>query len=406
MDELTRQLRRREFLKLAGAVGATAGLGAFLAACGAATASTAPSAAASAAATAVPSMAPSAAASVAPSVAASVAPTPGPTGTFNWLTWSDHWYQAELDNIKAAIGISANVTSFSDNIDAYTKIQQVGGQVDLVSGDALWVPHYYDTQLIDAFDINSLQVASQLYSVARAFDIWTKPAGYLGYPNGWSPIQITYDPAHVTAGADSWQLLLDPKYKKRVVVEDQPVEIMAYMGKAAGVKDPYNMTADEIAQAKALLIQLKPNILRLAPQNTDTIAALKNGEAWIATINLGADISVKDQGGPALTTYTPKEGTIGWMDSEMIVHGGGNTNLLMPFLEAHEQAENVAANFMINKRPLFNEKAYKLLVNQGQQELADHMLYNKPETVNTMTLKGPGSSTQAVIAAFNDVFGA
>jgi len=122
MDELTRQLRRREFLKLAGAVGATAGLGAFLAACGAATASTAPSAAASAAATAVPSMAPSAAASVAPSVAASVAPTPGPTGTFNWLTWSDHWYQAELDNIKAAIGISANVTSFSDNIDAYTKI--------------------------------------------------------------------------------------------------------------------------------------------------------------------------------------------------------------------------------------------------------------------------------------------
>ena len=95
----------------------------------------------------------------------------------------------------------------------------------------------------------------------------------------------------MTPGADSWQVLLDPKYKKRVIVEDQPVEIMAYMGKAAGVKDPYNMTADEIAQAKALLVQLKPNILRLAPQNTDTIAALKNGEAWLATINLGADIA-------------------------------------------------------------------------------------------------------------------
>ena len=73
------------------------------------------------------------------------------------------------------------------------------------------------------------------------------------------------------------------------MVEDQPVEIMAYMGKAAGVADPYNMSADDIAKAKELLIQLKPNILRLAHQNTDTIAALKNGEAWIATINLGAD---------------------------------------------------------------------------------------------------------------------
>ena len=394
MDELTRQLDRRTFLKLAGASGTTAGLAAFLAACSASGATTAP--------TTAPTVA---GASTGPSAAPASA-TPGPTGTFNWLTWGDHWYQAEMDKIAADIGIKANITSFSDNIDAYTKIQQVGGQVDLVSGDAKWVPHYYESQLIDAFDINSLKVSSQLFSIARSFPLWTSPAGYLGYPNGWAPIQITYDGAHVTSGADSWQLLLDPKYKKRVVVEDQPVEVMAYMGKAAGVADPYNMSDDEIAQAKALLVQLKPNILRLAPQATDTVAALKNGEAWIATINLGADTAVMDQGGPKLTTFTPKEGSIGWMDSEMLVHGGANNNLLMPFLEVHEQAEYVAANFMINRRPLFNEQAYKLLINQGQQELADHLLYNKPETVNTMTLKGPGSSTQKVIAAFNDVFGA
>ncbi len=391
MVDLNQHLGRREFLRLAGAVGATAGLGAFLAACGASGATATPPAAS--------------AAPLASGAAPSAAATPGPTGTFNWLTWGDHWYQAEMDKIAADIGIKANITSFSDDIDAYTKVQQVGGQIDLVSEDALWVPYFYQHQLIDAFDINSLKVASQLYSVAREFAIWTSPAGYLGYPNGWAPIQITYDPAHVTAGADSWQLLLDPKYRKRVVVEDQPVEVMAYMGKAAGVKDPYNMTDAEVAQAKALLVQLKPNILRLAPQATDTVAALKNGEAWIATINLGADTAVMDQGGPKLTTFTPKEGSIGWMDAEMLVHGGANNNLLMPFLEVHEQAEYVAANFMINRRPLFSEAAYKLLINQGQQELADHLLFNKPETVNTMTLKGPGTSTQAAIAAFNDVFG-
>jgi spermidine/putrescine-binding protein len=181
---------------------------------------------------------------------------------------------------------------------------------------------------------------------------------------------------------------------------------MAYMGKLAGVADPYNMTADDISKAKALLIQLKPNILRLAPQNTDTIAALKNGEAWIATGNLGTDTRVKDQGGPALNVFTPKEGTIGWMDSEMIVKGGANTNLIMPFLEVAEQAEFIAANFILNGRPLFNEKAYGILKNMGQQDKADRFLYNKPETVLTMTLKGPGTSTQAAIAAFNEVFGA
>jgi spermidine/putrescine-binding protein len=385
-----REFSRRQFLKATGAAGVAIGIGGVVAAC-------------STAATPVPATS-AAPASVGPMV--SPTPTAPPTGTFNWMTWQDHSYQAQLDIIAASNNIKANVTSFSDNIDAYTKLKEVGGQLDMVSGDALWVPHYFESGLIEAWDINQLEVSKQLYSIAREFAIWTKPEGYLGYPFGWSPVQIYYDPAHVSPAPDSWEVLLDKKYAKRVVVEDQPVEVMAYMGKLAGVKDPYNMSPDEISQSKELLKQLKPNILKLAPQNTDTIAALKNGEAWIATGNLGTETRVKEQGGPDLNVFTPKEGTIGWMDSEMMVKGGANENLIMPFLELAEQAEYIAANFILQGRPLFNEKAYKLLVNQGQKERADRFLYNKPETVLTMTLKGPGQSTQGVIDAFNEVFGA
>src|SRR4051794_26329022 len=387
MTDPMREYSRRQFLKVTGAAGAAVGIGSFLAACAAPASSSAPSTAASAAATAAGS---SAAASAAPSSAAA------PTGTFNWMTWGDHSYPAQLDAIAASSNIKASSTLFSDNIDAYTKLKQVGGQLDLVSGDALWVPHYFESGLIEAWDINSLEVAKQLYSIARDFAIWKKPEGYLGYPFGWSPVQVYYDPANVSPAPDSWEVLLDPKYKKRVVVEDQPVEVMAYMGKLAGAANAYSMTPEEIDKAKALLVQLKPNVLRLANQASDTITALKSGEAWIATGNLGTESRVKDQGGPDLNVFTPKEGTIGWMDSEMVVKGGANENLIMPFLEKAEQAEYIAANFILNGRPLFNEEAYKILVNQGQQERADRFLYNKPETVLTMDLKGPGSSTQAV----------
>jgi len=390
MADLMRQYSRRQFLKVTGAAGATVGAGAFLAACGA-----------NSGASVAPTSPPATTGPV-----ASEGPTAAPTGTFNWMTWGDHYYQAQVDAIAASNNIKINPTLFSDNIDAYTKVKQVGGQLDMVSGDALWVPHYFEAGLIEAWDINSLQVSSQLYSIAREFEIWTKPEGYLGYPFGWSPVQVYYDPANVSPAPDSWEVLLDPKYKGRVVVEDQPVEIMAYMGKFSGAKNAYSMTPEEIAKAKDLLIQLKPNILRLANQATDTIAALKSGEAWIATGNLGTESRVKDQGGPELKVFTPKEGTIGWMDSEMIVKGGANESLIMPFLELAEQAEYIAANFILNGRPLFNEAAYKILVNQGQQERADRFLYNKPETVHTMDLKGPGTSTQAVIEAFNEVFGA
>jgi spermidine/putrescine-binding protein len=392
MADLMREYSRRQFLKVTAAAGAAIGVGGVVAACSTA---------------ATPAPATVAPGTVAPgTVAPTPAPTPTapPTGTFNWMTWGDHWYQAQVDAIAGTNNIKANSTLFSDNIDAYTKVKQVGGQLDMVSGDALWVPHYFESGLIEAWDINLLKVAKQLYSIAREFPIWTKPEGYLGYPFGWSPVQIYYDPAHVTPDPTSWDVLLDPKYKKRVVVENQPVEIMAYMGKFTGAKNAYSMTPDEIATAKEAAKKLKPNILKLADQATDTIALLKTGEAWIATGNLGTDIRVKDQGGPDLKVFTPKEGTIGWMDAEMVVKGGANTNLIFPFLELAEQAEYIAANFLLNGRPLFNEQAYKLLVNQGQQDRADRYLYNKPETVQTMDLKGPGLSTQAVIDAWNEVW--
>lgn len=396
MSELTREFDRRQFLKAAALATAAVGIGGIAAACAPA-ASSAPQA----------SQAPAASAPGASAPAGSpVAAASNPTGTFNWMTWVDHYYPEELATIASTMGINTNLTELADNADGYTKLKEVGGQLDMISGDALWVPHYFESGLIEAWDLNELEVSKQLYSIAREFEIWTKPEGYLGYPFGWSPVQIYYDPAHVSPAPDSWEVMLDPKYAKRIVVENQPVEVMAYMGKAAGVKDPYNMTPDEIGKAKDLATKLKPNLLKFSQQNTDTVAALISGEAWIATGNLGTETRVKQAGGPELKVFTPKEGTIGWMDAEMIVKGGKNQQLIKPYLEVAEQAEYIAANFMINQRPLFNEQAYKLLVNQGQKDLADRFLFNKPETVLTMTLKGPGTSTQGAIDAFNEVFGA
>jgi spermidine/putrescine-binding protein len=327
-------------------------------------------------------------------------------GTFNWMTWSDHYYPEQLEQVAAESGIMPSITELAGNAEGFTRLREVGGQLDMISGDALWVPRFYQDGLIEAWDINELEVAKHLYPIAREFDIWTTPEGYLGFPFGWSPVQIYYDPAHVSPEPDSWEVLLDPKYAGRVIVENQPEEIPAYMGKYTGAADPYNMTPEELERAKDAMYQLKPNVLRLAQQNTDTINALTNGEVWLATGNLGTDERVLEAGGPELKVFTPKEGTIGWMDAEMIVKGGANAAQIRPWLELAETPEHIAENFLLYGRPLFNESAYQVLVDNGHQERADRYLYNQPEIVLTMTLKGPSSSTGDAIAAFNEVFGA
>ena len=340
------------------------------------------------------------------STASRVMAQDAPTGVLNWMTWEDHSYPEQLAEVKEAIGIEPNITLFADNAEAYTKILEVGGQIDLVSGDGGWVPKFFDDGLTEAFDINSIDAAQHLYPFIREFPLWQRPEGYLGYPFGWSPVQIYYNPAKVSPAPDSWEVLLDPKYQGRVAVENQPVEVTAYMGKYTGAADVYNMTDDELAAAKAAMEVLKPNVLRLTEQQVETWDLLVNEEVWIATGNLGTDLRVPELGGPNLVGFTPKEGTVGWMDAEMIVKDGQNNNLVLPFLNAAEQPEYIAQNFLDRGRPLFNETAYKLLVDAGHQERADAFLFNKPETVLTMTIKGPGGSTEGAINAFNEVFGA
>jgi spermidine/putrescine-binding protein len=326
--------------------------------------------------------------------------------TLNWLTWSDHYFTKQLSQVKGKVQIGAHVQLISDDSDAYTRVKQGGSSWDMSSEDALWVPLFYKQGLIQSLDLSSLPVAKQLYSVARDVPFWKAGSNQMGYPFGWSSLQIYYNPKYVTTKPDSWHALIDPKYAGKIVVENQPTDLMAMSGLATGAKSPYNMTNAEISRAKQFLEKFKPNVLKLVSQNTEVVNALADGSAWLAIENLGTDVRVKAAGGPRIDVTTAKEGTYGWMDAEMLTKSSKNEEAFMTFINTMEQAPWIAHNFLVNGRPLFNEKAYKLLVNMGKKEQADRFFYNKPETPLKMTLKGPSKNAQAYIDAFTQVFSA
>ena len=326
--------------------------------------------------------------------------------TLNMLTWSDHYANDQLKAVSKLSGLQGRPTLFSDNADAYLKIKQTGGQFDIVSGDALWVPKYNKDGLTESFDLSSLPVSKQLYSLAREFPFWKDGSNYMGYPFSWSTVQIYYNPKYVKVKPDSWHALLDKKYAGKISLENIPTDMMAIGGRATGAKKPYSMTKGEIAKAKAYLKALKPNVLKLASQNNEVIRALADGSAWIGVTNLGSDDRVKDAGGPVVKQAYPKEGTIGFIDSEQIVKASKNKSSFEKFENTMQQAPWIAKNFLTNGRPLFNEKAFKMLVNQGHGDRARRLFYNKPEAALKMTLKGPAGNEQAYVDAFNEVFGA
>ncbi len=117
--------------------------------------------------------------------------------TLNWLTWSDHYFPEQLQEVQKATGIGARAQLFSDDADAYIKVKAGGGGWDISSEDALWVPKFYNEGLIEAFDIKSFPVAKQLYSAALDVPFWKAGSNQMGYPFGWSSVQIYYNPKYV-----------------------------------------------------------------------------------------------------------------------------------------------------------------------------------------------------------------
>jgi spermidine/putrescine-binding protein len=327
--------------------------------------------------------------------------------TIAWLTWFDHFFPQQLAVTLKKTGIACHPKLAPSDSQIYTTIRTTGSQFDIAAADALWVSKMHKDGLTTSFDLSSIGASKQLYSAARHISIWKDGSNSMAFPNGWSTVQIYYNPKFVKTAPTHYDALLDPKYAKRIAYEDEPESVMAIAGIATRAKVPFNQTIPEIARSKAWLEKLKPNILHLANQNSENITLMKNGDAWIVLGNLGVDTRVRDAGGPMIKTIFPKEGQIGWFDGEQMVKKSTHQDAFMPFINAtYSQTAWIAKNFIKNGRPMFNEKAYKILVNQGYKSRLDAFHYNNPDLIFQAHLQGPAKNSQAITDAYNEVFGA
>jgi putative spermidine/putrescine transport system substrate-binding protein len=139
----------------------------------------------------------------------------------------------------------------------------------------------------------------------------------------WGPNTLLYDTTKVKPAPTSWGALYDAKYKGKVTVPDNPIQIAdaaLYLSKSQpdlGIEDPYELTQEQFDAAVELLKKQKPLVKKYWALASDEIDLFKNGDAIIGaswpyqTNTLQADkVPVKD--------LIPKEGATGWADTWML----------------------------------------------------------------------------------------
>ena len=156
-------------------------------------------------------------------------------------------------------------------------------------------------------------------------------------------------------------------YKGKIALEKKPNDMLANAGKATGADKPFAMTDAEIGRARDYLVEFKPNILKLAPGGHRGATRLlgRRGDHQHDPRHRRPHQGSRRTRGEGRVA---KEGTVGFTDAEMIVRVE-ERGLIERFIEAEFQPQYIAKRFLTNAHPLFNEKAYKMLVDQGHSEL-------------------------------------
>jgi putative spermidine/putrescine transport system substrate-binding protein len=198
-----------------------------------------------------------------------------------------------------------------------------GGQYDMVSasGDASLRLIYGGD--VAAVDVNRVPGWKQFFKSFRGPPNNTVDGKHYGISLQWGPNTLLYNTAKVKPAPTSVSVLYSPKFKGKITVPNNPIQIAdaaLYLSKtkpSLGIKDPYELTKPQFDATIALLKKQRPLVKKYWGLASDEISLFKNGDvtvgaSWPYTTGAlqAAKVPVKE--------IIPKEGATGWLDTWML----------------------------------------------------------------------------------------
>ena len=246
------------------------------------------------------------------------------SGTLNMIAWEGYLQPQWVTPFQNTTGCKINAKYAGSSDEMVTLMRSGGGsQYDMVSasGDAsLRLIYGHDVQTVDPSKVPDFKNFGKAFQSPPNNTVAGK---HYGISLQWGPNTLLYNTKVVKPAPTSWSVIYGPKYKGKVTVPDNPIQIAdaaLYLMKtqpSLGIKDPYELNSNQFTATINLLKRQKPLIKAYWGLAGQEINMFKNGDAVVGaswpyqTNTLQADKApVKD--------LIPKEGATGWLDTWMV----------------------------------------------------------------------------------------
>jgi spermidine/putrescine transport system substrate-binding protein len=246
------------------------------------------------------------------------AAAPEASGTIDYLSWTGYDIPDPMKAWKKENNVSVKPTYIGNHDDIQAKIKAGGGSYDLITYYQGYKDLYTELGILSNIDTDKIPNIDGLFTVFKepdARNLWIEEDGdWTGVPWTWGSIGITWDEARVPGGLSSWDDLLDPKFKGRVAMVNDPLGAFTLTSHILG-KDPAAVPKDEYSEIRDYLEKMVAQSKTVSPGFTEMTNALVNGEADVCFQGWAYQNYLAAQAGhPTVKTKTPKEGAFSFCD--------------------------------------------------------------------------------------------
>lgn len=271
--------------------------------------------------------------------------------------WGEYIDPDVLTQFTEETGIQVVYDEFETNETMYPKVEAGAVAYDLVCPSDYMIKRMLDQGLlakINFDNVPNIKHIGKLYlEQSKEFD----PTNEYSIPYTWGTVGILYNKTMVNEPVDSWEILWNPKYKDKILMQDSVRDAFAVGLKSLG----YSLNStnkEELEQAKQRLIEQKPLVQAyVIDQVRDKMIG---NEAALGVIYSGEAIYTQREN-PDLEYVIPDEGSNIWFDSWVIPKNAPNKENAERFLNFLCRPDIALKNFEYITYSTPNEGARALI---------------------------------------------
>ena len=335
--------------------------------------------------------------------AAGAAADKGAGKVLNLYIWSDYLAANTLPDFEKQTGIKVHVAYFDTNETLETKLLAGSSGYDIVVPTASYFERQIKAGVYLTLDKSKLPNLRNMDPQLMAKVALHDPGNDHGIIYMWGTNGIGYNEKMVKelmpdAPLDSWRMVFDPAVASKVAkcgisVLDSPAEMMRAVYNYLG-KDPNSQSPDDLVQAEAVLLKIRPYIRNI--NSSEYIEALANGDLCVAVGYNGDVMQARDRARDAnkgidIKYAVPKEGSILWFDMLAIPKDAPNPDSAYAFMN-YIMTPQVIADISNFKRYANGNAASQPLVSASVKD--DPGIYPPPEQRQKLAVQLADSADQ------------